>query len=116
MHDALTLRGQVAALVADLHPHIGGSMWWWGGGESHARREGTTQNSIVMRMTAGREYSIRDIAALMPGKSICALRSAVATLIKHGRITFRVLSAAGKKAESNRPVRLYSRTNKNKVV
>jgi hypothetical protein len=94
MHRALTLCGQLTALAADLNPQTGGSAQW--GVSLYAPAQNVpTQNFLFRALVRGREYSIHDIAALMPDKSRSALRCALAAMIRNGRLACRKSQAGG---------------------
>jgi hypothetical protein len=93
MCDVLTPRGQLEALAADLNPKTGGSVQW--DGFDHRRgqlapvQDAPVQNAILSGMASSREYSIYDIAAILPDKNHNALRCALNALIGRGMITSR---------------------------
>jgi hypothetical protein len=84
MHDALTLRGQLAALAADLDPRSGSSVRWC---VPKYSRGAPAQAAILAGMQAGREYSISEFAPILPGRSHSAVRCVLDKLVDRGLLS-----------------------------
>jgi len=118
MHDALTLRGQLSALTADLIPRTGGSLRWGDTGVCPVRHA-PTQDRVFCHMVKAHEYSIHDLADILPSIGREGIRSALSALARRGLLTCRKSFAVPGKVSSGRgggsrqcarPMLLYTRT------